>query len=112
LAKTVGDWVDSSPAIGADGTIYFGSWDNNIYAFAPDGTEKWRVPTNAQVISSAAIAADGTVYIGSGDNLLYALSPDGQTKWTFPPGVDLRGSGHRCRWHDLRRRDRIGIFTR
>jgi hypothetical protein len=26
------DWVSSSPVIGADGTIYVGSWDNNLYA--------------------------------------------------------------------------------
>ena len=27
--------VDSSPAIGADGTIYIGSGDTNLYAFNP-----------------------------------------------------------------------------
>jgi outer membrane protein assembly factor BamB len=25
-------WYASTPAIGADGTIYFGSWDGNLYA--------------------------------------------------------------------------------
>jgi len=30
-----GDFVTSSPAIGADGTIYVGSWDYNLYAVGP-----------------------------------------------------------------------------
>jgi outer membrane protein assembly factor BamB len=30
------------PAIGADGTIYVGSWDYNLYAVKPDGSEKWK----------------------------------------------------------------------
>ena len=35
---TTGDDVKSSPAIGADCTIYFGSNDNKVYALNPDGT--------------------------------------------------------------------------
>ncbi len=27
-----GDYVTCSPAIASDGTIYIGSWDNNLYA--------------------------------------------------------------------------------
>lgn len=30
----------SSPAIGADGTIYVGSDDNRLHAINPDGTQK------------------------------------------------------------------------
>jgi len=30
----------ASPAIGADGTIYAGSADFNLYAISPDGTRK------------------------------------------------------------------------
>ncbi len=33
---TTRDWVDSSPAIGADGTIYVGSRGNNLYAVTQD----------------------------------------------------------------------------
>ncbi|OPX21328.1 MAG: hypothetical protein B1H03_06830 [Planctomycetales bacterium 4484_113] len=28
-----GDWVQSSAAIGEDGTVYVGSWDGYLYAF-------------------------------------------------------------------------------
>ena len=41
-AFQTGDMVTSSPAIGTDGTIYVGSWDNYLYALDPDGTEKWK----------------------------------------------------------------------
>ena len=75
--------VTSSPAIGADCTIYVGSNDNKFYALNPDGTEKWHFNTQGSITSSPAIGADGTIYIGSEDNNLYALNPDGSQKWSF-----------------------------
>ena len=39
--------VYSSPAIGADGTIYVGSDDNYLYAINPDGSLRWRFETGA-----------------------------------------------------------------
>ena len=33
--------IVSSPAIGLDGTIYFGSHDRKFYALAPNGDKKW-----------------------------------------------------------------------
>jgi outer membrane protein assembly factor BamB len=78
------DWIDSTPAVGADGTIYFGSWNGTVYAVKPDGTTKWTYATGGFVSSSPAIGPDGTVYIGSGDKDLYALKPDGTLKWAFP----------------------------
>ena len=74
----------SSPALGADGTIYVGSQDDKLYAINPDGTEKWAFPTQGLVISSPAIGADGTIYVGSLDDNLYAINPDGTKKWAFP----------------------------
>lgn len=74
-------YVTSSPAIGADGTIYFGSDDGNLYAVNANGTQKWAFRTDAGVESSPAIAADGTIYVGSGDGNLYAVSPGGTQKW-------------------------------
>ena len=64
-AFATGDWVDSSPAIGADGTIYVGSYDGKLYALNPDGTQKWAFTTGDAVYSSPAIGADGTIYVGS-----------------------------------------------
>ena len=74
--------IQSSPAIGPDGTIYFGSWDYHIYALNANGSLKWRYKTG-DFVSSAAIGADGTVYAGSDDHFLYALTPGGSLKWRF-----------------------------
>lgn len=63
----------SSPAIGADGTVYVGSQDGSLYAFAPAGTLKWSVRTGGSIESSPTISADGTIYIGSSDRKLYAI---------------------------------------
>jgi outer membrane protein assembly factor BamB len=92
--KTAGP-VDSSPAIGADGTIYVGADDGNLYAVNPDGTKKWKLPIGGQVISisAPAIGADGTIYLGSVhaagglfQGNLYAVNPDGTLKWKFGTG--------------------------
>ncbi len=74
--------IYSSPAIGADGTIYFSSESRYFYAMNPDGTVKERYdmyaidPTShgcsAIVYSSPAIVADGTIYVG---NYYHFLAP-------------------------------------
>ncbi|WP_159881544.1 outer membrane protein assembly factor BamB family protein [Paenibacillus puerhi] len=75
----------SSPAIGADGTVYVGSVDGKLYAVDKKGTKKWEFATKTAVYSSPAIGADGTVYVGSGVHL-YAITPDGKRKWAFEAG--------------------------
>jgi outer membrane protein assembly factor BamB len=75
--------VESSPAIGGDGTIYVGSQDANLYAINPHGNMKWKFTTGGQIQSSPAIAVDGTIYVGSEDGNLYAVHPDGSKKWAF-----------------------------
>ena len=37
--------VESSHAIGPDGTIYVGSWDGKLYAINPNGSLKWSFQT-------------------------------------------------------------------
>ena len=86
---TTGDFVTSSPAV-ADGTVYVGSWDGDVYALnAADGNQKWAVNTNGLVRSSPAVGGD-TVYVGSDDNTLYALDrADGSQRWTFNTGGNI-----------------------
>ena len=81
--STNGAINQSSPAIGADGTIYIGSRDDNLYALnSENGSEKWIYQTSVLAGSSPAIGADGTVYIGGED--LYALNPeDGSLNWGY-----------------------------
>ena len=69
---TTGGAIVSSPAVGQDGTIYFGSADGNIYALNPDGTEKWHMAIGANIRSSPAIA-DGLIYVGSASGRMYAI---------------------------------------
>ena len=81
-----GGYVNSSAAIGTDGTIYVGNYDGNLYAINPDGTKKWAFSTGGHIKSSAAVDADGTIYVGSCDGNLYAVNRDGTKKWDFPLG--------------------------
>ena len=88
--------VESSPAVGADGTVYVGA-DQSVFAINPDGTIKWRYQTNSLVgFSSPAIGTDGTIYIGSDDFNLYALEDGGQgsvtEKWAFQAGNYIESS--------------------
>ena len=72
-----GGAVNSSPAIGDDGTIYVGSSDKKVYAINSDGTTNWVFTTGGAVLSSPVLGADGTIYVGSLDFNLYAINPDG-----------------------------------
>jgi outer membrane protein assembly factor BamB len=84
--------VFSSPALGDDGTIYFGSENNYVYAINPTGTLKWKYQTGNLIYSSPAVGSDGTVYIGSYDNYLYALNPNGTLKWRYLTNDDIDSS--------------------
>jgi outer membrane protein assembly factor BamB len=84
--------VVTSPAIGSDGTIYFGALNDTLYALNPEGTLKWSYSTNGDIYSSPAIGSDGTIYFGSYDNYLYALNPDGSLKWRYHAGTSVHSS--------------------
>ncbi|MDR3689212.1 MAG: PQQ-binding-like beta-propeller repeat protein [Fimbriimonas sp.] len=78
---------NSTPALANDGTVYFGTWDGNLYAVSSDGSKKWAFQTGGDIDSSPAIGPDGTVYIASTDHSLYAIDPaTGSRKWAFPTG--------------------------
>ncbi|MCB1218184.1 PQQ-binding-like beta-propeller repeat protein [bacterium] len=77
-----GDAIEfGSPAIGADGVIYFGSDDDKLYAINADGSFRWSYLCAGDVIAAPAIGADGTVYFPSQGSRLYALNPDGTLRW-------------------------------
>jgi outer membrane protein assembly factor BamB len=90
-AQTIPDAWDiwlSSPAV-ANGKVYFGSGDGNVYAVdAQSGLLQWKFPTKDVVHSSPAVV-NNIVYIGSWDSYLYALDAEtGQEKWAFKSGED------------------------
>jgi outer membrane protein assembly factor BamB len=85
--------IYSSPAIGADSTIYFGDCSGRINALYPNGTTRWYFQTDHVVLSSPAIGSDGTIYCGSHDTYLYALYPNnGTLKWKYKTGDWIRVS--------------------
>lgn len=88
----VGATIQSSPAIGNDGTIYFGADNGIFYALTPEGKKKWEFVTSGAIVSTPAISAEGTIYVASIDRIIYALNPDGTEKWRLMPGSGLVSS--------------------
>jgi len=84
-------FLEASPIVGPDGTIYCGSEDHNFYAIGRTGNVKWTYPTGSFIRSTAAIALDGTIYFGAYDRNLYALTEKGGLKWTFTVGGGIGG---------------------
>ncbi|HUU30027.1 MAG TPA: PQQ-binding-like beta-propeller repeat protein [archaeon] len=82
----------SSPAIGADGTLYFGTNGGYLYAINADSTLKWMYQAGGSVNTSPAVGADGTIYFGSLDSCLYALNDDGSLKWKYQTGYAIYSS--------------------
>jgi outer membrane protein assembly factor BamB len=81
-----GDLAMPSPAVDADGTVYIGYYDGNLYAIGPDGKLKWSFHTNDWIVSAPTIGPDGTIYVGSLDGYIYAISRDGTLKWKYNTG--------------------------
>ena len=90
-AQTIPDAWDiftSSPAV-ANGKVFFGSGDGNIYAAdAQTGVLQWKFATKDVVHSSPTVVGN-TLYVGSWDSYLYALDTEtGVEKWSFKSGED------------------------
>jgi outer membrane protein assembly factor BamB len=82
------NFMESSPAISSDGTIYFGANNQLFYAVKPDGSLKWiynQAAGGGRLRSSPALGSDGTIYVGgANDNYLHAITDNGTTgdmKW-------------------------------
>jgi len=71
----------------ANGAVYIGSDDNNLYALdASTGAKLWSYATGSAVQSSAAVA-NGVVYVGSNDGNVYALNAGtGAKLWSYATG--------------------------
>ena len=78
--------VISSPSV-ADGMVYVGSQDKNIYCLdSRTGSLIWNFTTGARIKSSPAIA-DGMVYVGPDDGNVYCLdAEDGSLIWSTDAG--------------------------
>jgi len=89
---TCEDEVRSSPRI-ADGVLYIGCYDNNLYALdARDGSFRWKFPTDGGIASTPCIYEE-MVLIGSEDGALYAISRrSGRKVWSCATAGCVRSS--------------------
>ncbi|WP_407543337.1 PQQ-binding-like beta-propeller repeat protein (plasmid) [Deinococcus radiomollis] len=68
--------ITTAPTVGKDGTIYVGCSNGTLFAFNPDGTQRWAdahgidvnpdQPNGAPIFTSPALAPDGTLYYAYG----------------------------------------------
>jgi eukaryotic-like serine/threonine-protein kinase len=91
-APTGWDYVQSSPVV-ADGLVYVGSLDGNVYAIdAKTGQVAWTYRTGNKV-RGTAVVDNGVVYIGSWDENFYALdAKTGQLNWEYPIGGEVQST--------------------
>jgi outer membrane protein assembly factor BamB len=80
----------AAPAVGADGTVYFGCHDDALYAIDAQGQKRWEFRAQDDIDSPPAVGADGTIYFGSDDKKLYALTSAGVLKWALATGGAVR----------------------
>ena len=84
----------SGPAVGADGTVYFGTEDSDgsFYAVSASGALKWKKTLGAAVKASPAVTSDGVVYALANGGLLFALdAASGAEKWSAVQSGDAGG---------------------
>lgn len=93
-------WIQASPSIGADGTLYAGTSHHPlnkpgwVYAITPEGRIRWKYDTyddvkdmpqaqqNApDIYNSPLVDSNGLIYFGNEIGLFYALTPEGKQAW-------------------------------
>src|SRR5262249_43160317 len=76
------DSVEATAAI-ANGTVYVGSLDENLYALdLATGKQKWAY--KAGPLKSPVAVRDGAVYVGNTDNTFHCVdAATGQKRWTY-----------------------------
>ncbi len=88
--------VTTTPAVGADGVVYFGTDSEKLFSVNADGTERWTFDVGHDTVCSPTIAPDGTLYLGSRESVLYAVRTSSQglaaSAWPKRQG-DLRNTG-------------------
>ena len=84
----------SSPALGRDGTLYYGTVDGRLFAIGEDGGERWSVDLGSPVRSSPLLDAADNVYLRSADGVLHSFTAEGVRRFRRdrsdpnPGGID------------------------
>ncbi len=76
--------LNTTSAQKVNGTVYVGSFDNNLYALNADtGDVKWSYTAGAAIDNHPTVAG-GTVYFGANDGSMYAVNAEtGDEEWVF-----------------------------
>ncbi|GIW39979.1 MAG: hypothetical protein KatS3mg076_0556 [Candidatus Binatia bacterium] len=75
--RATGGPIVASPVVGSDGTVYVGSADGKVYAYLPEGQEKWPpLETEDAIVAAFALDREGRLYVPSGDRNLYIVDSD------------------------------------
>ncbi len=69
-----GTHVETTPAVGLDGNIYFGTSSGELFAISSSGALIWEFEAGGAIVSSPTLAENGTLYFGSHDRKFYALN--------------------------------------
>ncbi|HZV36533.1 MAG TPA: PQQ-binding-like beta-propeller repeat protein [Verrucomicrobiae bacterium] len=95
LPMNNGQMIPRAPAIGAEGTVYFG-WGSQMLAVNTNGTLQWSYDTGMEEVTCPALAPDGTINFCAQSASYYPVYP--YTRYTnyalTPSGsVAYQGSG-------------------
>jgi len=103
----------SSPAIGSNGNVIFGTMSGRVMACAPSMDRVWTYPdedldaadatgcnssnsdgsVDINMTSSPILDAANNVYIRSNNGFIYSLSAEGKIRWCHDTGVKLSVDG-------------------
>ncbi|MFH1438039.1 MAG: PQQ-binding-like beta-propeller repeat protein [Pseudomonadota bacterium] len=84
--------IASTPAVGGEGTVTFGTQNAKLYAVDCHGEQEWDWPYECMdwcpqaFEGSPAIGEDGTIYIGDDvavPNYAFAITPEGDVDWFY-----------------------------
>lgn len=87
---TIGD-IYSSPAIGMDDSIYFGTDDHYLYALNSDGSLRWKSEQLAAEVRSSPSIRSWNIFVAAG-SILYVIDPNGATKCSYVLATDTINS--------------------
>jgi len=77
------DYIQTRPAVAADGTVYTTDIGGHLYALTPDGGLKW-VFNELDGVGNKGVTlgADDTIFVGS-ERAITAINADGTLRWRF-----------------------------
>ncbi len=77
------DYIQTRPAVGADGTVYTTDIGGHLYSLTPDGGLKWVFnELDGAGNKGVTLGVDDTIYVGS-ERAITAINPDGTLRWRF-----------------------------